>query len=98
MLEADRHAQQIFRSSRARPLDRRAMLDQALRAAEARGLREELEAAGERQRRSTIATSLHGEHSAKLFHLLARDRMRGVRLEARIVHCLDLGMTFEKSG
>ena len=36
-----------------------------------------------RERLRAIAPGLHGQHSAELSHLLARDRVRGVRRQSR---------------
>src|SRR5215510_11621436 len=98
VLEADREPQEILRRARAGALDRRAVLDQALRPAEAGGAREHAELGRDVHGASPIAADLHRYHPAKRAHLTARDVVRGVRGEPRIVHGLHPRMAGEEGG
>src|SRR5262245_253281 len=98
VLEADREPQEILRRARAGTLDRRAVLDQALRAAEAGGAREHAELGRDVHSASPIAADLHRYHSTERAHLTARDIVRGVGDKPGIVHGLHPRMSVQEGG
>ena len=77
VLDADREAQQVGRHRRARPLDRGAVLDQALDAAERLGKPEDPRASDELDG-SLLRLREEGDHAAEVAHLALRDLVAGV--------------------
>src|SRR5262249_17124358 len=98
VLEADRQPQELLLRARAGALDRRAVVDQALRAAEAGGAREHAELGRDVHGASPITADLHRYHSAERAHLTARDGVRGVRGKPGIVHGLHPWMAVQEGG
>src|SRR2546421_2229182 len=98
MLEADRQPQEILRSTGARALDRRAMLDEALRPPEARRPREDAELRRDFHRARPVAANLHREHPAERRHLTARDVVGRMRREPRVMDRLDAWVAVQERG
>src|SRR2546428_873405 len=98
MLETDRQPQEVLRGARAGALDRRPMLDETLRAAEARRSREDAELRGDLHRARLIPPHLDRHHPAEGRHLAARNVMCGVRGESRVMDHLDARMAVQERG
>src|SRR5207237_1730767 len=98
VLESNRKPQEIRRRKRRRPLDRRAVLDQAFSAAQARRLREELERGCDRTGVICVAADLHREHRAEIRHLFLCDGLPGMRWEAGVVHRFHILVAGEEGG
>ena len=79
MLDPDREAQKVRRCGAVRTLDRKAVLDQALDAAERRRALPDLDLSGGGDRRLGPACDPDAEHSAKPpGHLAGGDRVSGM--------------------
>src|SRR5437867_5338835 len=76
VLEADRKPQQVLRRSGARTLDRGAVLDEALRPAEARGSREDPQLRRHLHGARPIALHLPRDHAPEGRHLTAGHAVR----------------------
>ena len=86
VLQANRQAKQVLRGSRLRAFDRSAVLDQAVRAAQAGSADEKPAAGGDVHGRFAVARHLEGEHAAECRHLACRDFVARVVRQAGVVH------------
>src|SRR5262245_66305807 len=84
VLEPDRETQQINRAGRA--LDRAAMLDQALDAAQRGGALPQLDLGGGRDGGCLAALGADRQHGAKAAHLAGRDGVSRMARKAGIKH------------
>src|SRR5215831_1147391 len=96
VLEADREPQEILGGPRAGALDRRAVLDQALGPAEARGAGEDAQLCRDVHRACPVAADLDRHHPAERGHLAARHLVRSVGRQARVVHRFDLPVAVQE--
>src|ERR1700733_11257703 len=84
--QADREPEQRFRRAREDPLDRGAMFDQAVGSSQAGGAHDQLQPRSHGEGLIPSAPNLKREHTAKVAHLPAGNRMPRIVLEAGIVN------------
>ena len=96
ILDADRQAQQVRGHRAGRPLDRGAVLDQALDPAERGGAHEQAHRLGDGERGLGAAAYPQGQHAAEAArHLALGDPVARMALQTRIEHGGDLGVALE---
>ena len=90
-------AQQVLRRARSRTLDAGAVLDQAVRPAQAGGADEELASRRHAERGLARSAYLEREHAPERRHLPRRHFVPGVVRQSRIVHLLHRAVFAEES-
>ena len=98
MFQADRQAQEICRAARVRAFNRRAVLDEAVCAAQASGMAEQLESGDEFERFCLATLDLDGHHAAEAGHLRGGDFVSGMRRQAGIVHGFNFWLRAQEFG
>src|SRR5262249_27138460 len=96
MFESDGETQQVQGAAGGRAFGGSTMLDQAMGAAEAGGVAEELESCGQFECFILPAFYLDGHHAAEPRHLRRGDLVAGMAGEAGIVNGFDPGLFGEK--
>ena len=96
-LQADRHAKEIIGNTVRGMHDRSRVLNQAFRAAEAAGVDKETDPRCRVDRPRSTSFDAKREHSAKIPHLLCRNRVSRVRCHAGVKHAGDLRMIFQRA-
>src|SRR5580704_3055660 len=98
MFQTDRQAEQIVWGSRARPLDRCAVLNQAVHSAETSSAREYTNRRCNLHGSSLRTANFNRQHCAETGHLTFSDSVARVTKQTGIVNVPDGRVVFEKGG